>query len=291
MTSLAEAYRAEGLLPYHELPDITQPGWCPDPLVIAREPTDNQHLLALGLAHRTDIGNEHYQVLTDRSIRFLGATALVPRVALNEGGDLWQATRDLEVAYKQGGEPRWLRTFARLHHMPVFSPELEKEGAPILLAKGFTPAEIACFYFVRQAPQWSRLTVHWSRPYFEEYMAGHMRNLERITGTLPGLKQFSFSYDNLVRTYEDIFGKEFNRKDIQFFYQQSVGYMLKPTSRIQEIAIACNMARDINFVRTIQEYVNDGVSVEWVCGWTHVRALQERLKHMKPRVGRIALSA
>ncbi|HYH75099.1 MAG TPA: hypothetical protein VD735_04010 [Candidatus Saccharimonadales bacterium] len=276
MTRIAEAYRSEGLLPYNQLPDITQPGWCPDPLVIEREVDDGQRLLALGLAHRTDIGNEHYRALTESTTRFTGASVARRCIIMNEGG-YWPSSDTLEHAYREGGESQWLQQHARQAGMAVVSPELPRDGCDLLLAEGFTPPEIACYLFVRQAPQYGRLnrTIHRS---FDYYMSKEMDQRAKETGL-----HFNFLVSNLIAVYEDTFHKKFDKNDTQFFYQQSVGYMLEPTSRIQEAAIACNMGRDVNFVRTIQSYVDEGVSVAWGCGWTHVRALEGRLRNMAPR--------
>ena len=282
MTHIVEAYRSERLLPYNELPDITKPGWRPEPLVIERDLGDEQYILGLGLAHRSDIGNPHYRTLTEATARFTGVTATRRRVIMNEGG-YWPRRDTLEHAYREGGEMQWLQNYARQARIKVVSPELPHDGCDLLLEEGFTPAEIACYLFVRQVPQYRRLdpSVHLS---FDYYISEKMDQRAKETGL-----DFNFLVSNLIDVYEGIFQKKFDRNDTQFFYQHSVGYMLEPTSRVQEAAITCNMGRDVNFVRTIQSYVDKGTSVEWVCGWTHVRALEDRLRTMTPKIGKLAL--
>lgn len=283
MTHIAEAYRSEGLLPYNELPDITQPGWCPDPLVIERDLGDGQYLLGLGLAHRSDLGNPHYQALTEAAARFRTVTAASRCIIMNEGG-YWPRSDTLEDAYRGGGEMQWLQNYARRAGIKVVSPELPHDGCDLLLEEGFTPAEIACYLFMRQVPQYNRLdpNVHLS---FDYYISEKMDQRARETGL-----NFNFLVSNLIEVYEDTFCKKFDRNDTQFFYQHSVGYMLHPTSRIQEATITCNMGRDVNFVRTIQSYIDKGLSVAWGCGWTHVRVLEKRLRGMGSKIGKLALT-
>jgi hypothetical protein len=283
MPSIAEIYRDEGLLPYSELPDITQPGWCPEPLVIEREVAAGQHLLALGLAHHADVGNPHYQALTESTDRFISATTPERRCMLHEGGHR-SPSKTLKSAYEEGCEPQWIQTRGSQTKTKVVSPELYRDGVPFLLEEGFTPPEIACYLFTRQAPQYSRLDPKKQlsyKYYLDETMRDH--------GIKTGLN-YDFQVSTLITLYEDTFHRKFDIKDTQFMLQQSVGYMLEPTTRIQEVAIACNMGRDVNFLKAIQTCVDHGVSVEWVCGLTHVLALKERLEDMKPRLGQLALS-
>jgi hypothetical protein len=281
VTSIAEAYRAEGLLPYHELPDITQPDWCPDPLVVERDFGDGQRLLALGLAHHSSLESPHYRVLVDNTARFMGATVVRKRLILNEGG-IWPRADTLEQAYQAGGEAQWTQNYGMQTETQVESPELDREGIPLLLEEGFTPAEIACHIFVRQVPQYWRLDWRMHRS-FDFYIEQAMRDQAIRTGL-----NFDFQVSTLITLYEDTFGRKFDKRDTQFFYQHSVGYMLEPESRVQEVAIASNMARDLNFLRVVRSYLDKGMSVEWVCGWTHVRALQAKLESMQPRSPQLA---
>jgi hypothetical protein len=283
LPTIAEAYRSEGLLPYNELPDITQPGWRPDPLVIERDLGNGQHFLGLGLAHLSEVGNPHYNVLTERSQRFIGTTATQRRTIFNEGG-LWPQSDTLEDAYEEGGEAQWLQNFGRQNRVRVISPEPLQESAPRLLEEGFTKKELTCQLFIRQAPQYGRLDRRKHRGGYQYYMEEKMHQLSILTKL-----NFNPDFSYLVGLYEGMLDRKFDRNDTQFFYEQSVGYMLKPTTRIQEITIASNMLRDVHFVQTIQAYVNQGISVEWACGWTHVRALQARLMDMTPMLGNLLL--
>ncbi len=267
MISIAEAYRREGLIPYSELPDITQRGWCPEPLIIERDLGDGQYLAGLGLAHRSDIGNPHYRALIQTTTRFMGATVAAERILMNEGGP-WPLSDTLEEAYKAGGEPQWLQNYGATEGVSVVSPELRRDGASLLLQEGFIPSEIACYLFVRQVPQYERLDPG-TRPSFDEYIGRKMRQRAIETGV-----NFDFGLSNLIGTYETMFNKKFDREDTQFFYQHSAGYMLEPTSRVQEAATICNMGRDVNFIRTTQRYINQGFSVEFGCGWTHIYVMQ-----------------
>jgi len=270
--SIVASYNAESLRPYSELPDITDPAWDPDPLVVVRQGAEGQHLVALGLAHRTDRGNRHYRTLTEYAADFMTVTTEDKRVIINEGG-VWPIGDSLDVAYAAGGEAMWLQTYGKATNTPVVSPELPNDGADLMLAEGFTKEEIACFYFVRQVPQFGRITLQ--KKSFEEYIQDVMTRKADKLGW-----DFDFSLSNLIATYEDMYGKRFDRAETRFFYEQSVGYMLEPTTRIQKASIVCNMGRDINLLHTQQEYFNRGISSLTGFGWSHVYALQPRIEQM-----------
>ena len=273
-TKIAKQYRVEALLPYSQLPDITRPTWNPDPLVVAELLDNNGPLLvALGLAHRSDLGNSHHMMLAQVAASFIAFTDHLgtdyKRVIINEGG-VWPRSESLDLAYEEGCEPQWLQNFGIRMGVEVVSPELSNEGVDLLLTEGFTPAEIACYYFVRQVPQWQRST---RRPDFATYIQGKMDYYRPLLN-------FDFSLPNLVTLYEDTYHKTFDRTNTRFFLEQSAGYMLTPTSRVQQVSIACNMGRDINLLHTIEQYSKENVSTLTGFGWTHIRALQSRLERM-----------
>lgn len=270
-TKVGIKYRAEGLLPYDQLPDITNPAWNPDPLIVEHLGNEGLCLIGLGLTHRSDLSNPHHQILSRKAADFTTFTDRLGRghrrVIINEGG-VWPYSKSLDLAYEEGGEAQWLQNFGMQIDTEVVSPELPNEGVDLLLDEGFTPEEIACYYFVRQVPQWQRLT---RRPDFSTYI---QREMDRYRPLL----SFDFSLPNLITLYEDTYHKHFSQLDTRFFLEQSTGYMLNPTSRVQQVTIACNMGRDINLIHTIQRYFNEDVSVLTGFGWTHIRALQPRLQ-------------
>lgn len=227
--------------------------------------------MALGFAHRTDRGNKHYRVLTENASNFMAITAGEERAIVNEGG-VWPLGDTLDLAYAEGGEMMWLQTYGRETKTSVVSPELPHDGADLLLEEGFTCEEIACYYFVRQVPQWQRTTL---RPDFETYM---QRKMDRKAQMLEW--DFDFSLRNLIAVYEGIYNKRFDRTETRFFYQQSIGYMLPPTSRVHQAAIACNMGRDVSLWRTMKELFDQRVSVLSGFGLSHILAVKPMLEQL-----------
>jgi hypothetical protein len=273
-----------GFRPYDTLPDIADPNWEPEPLLVTRN-ISNQLLLAVGVKHRTQPGSEtkQYNAVREGFSYFELATRGLTRVVVVEGGTR-TIVDDPDEAYRQGSESSMTASLAAQHDIKQCSFEPDCYATKHLLDQGLLRRHVALYLTVRLLPVWSR-RINATGPSkwisFENWVKPRLRLLR----TEIGWEEFS-SYASIEQLYKEHYGSPFTPDDpvtIQYMLRETVGYMYAPVSPVHEVAIAANKQRDVCLALGIASLWQAGYSAFVPYGYSHIDTLQDFIRGLKPR--------
>jgi hypothetical protein len=271
-----DAFEHLGLAPYNSELDITQPGWDCEPLIIHRIGPKNQQLLFVAVRHSNIVeDNPHYQTVTDMAKYFIRETIDKPRVVVVEGGIRTCSTTP-DDSYRLGGEGALATWYASQHSIEQRCFEPVHQGAGYLLTQGFTHTEIATYLFARFVPSWYRRFQSGSTEGFEEYIHERLTCTGNLLFDWPDF-MLKYDYNALKSMYKTIYGTDFtpeNPATVQFLFEETTAYMQPPRSRIHQVAIEANRARDVNLARGLRTLWQSGVSAFVPYGYPHGVTLQ-----------------
>lgn len=222
----------------------------------------NQHLYYFGANHSRDPQDKQFEELRKFWEEFLHKTSGENRAVLIEGGI--RETRESEaLAIHRDSEAGFISYLAREREIPIFSPEPTDEVEQETLLKKYSREELACYYFLQYAYQWSTYPEG-KRPDLAQYVTALL--LKYLKGEL--WNTFDMSLDRMKGVYLSIFKKEFDIDDTDFLH--------KTISPTQHLSVTNSIARSRGeevrepyILKEIEKSWNESKSLFIIYGASH----------------------
>jgi hypothetical protein len=214
--------------------------------------SNNQKLYYFGERHSRDPQDSQWIQAKEFWLEFIKNTANQKRVVFIEGSK--PSLRETEEkSIRECGGPGFITFLASQHNVDIYCPEPSKSYETSELLKQFQQEEVAYYYFARSMSGWGRMTE--PKPKFEDYIT---RNLKRNKSEV-GWTDFDFSIENMKNIHKNIFEKEFDKNDSDFF--KSIVSPIKSETIINKIAKSCSNLRNEYILKEIEKCWNMGNSI------------------------------
>lgn len=223
-----------------------------------------------GVEHSNDPEDPVFDELRGRWQEFLDKTKGRNCALVVEGGRR-PITTTLKLAIQKFGEMGFIGTLAFKSGIPVYSPELDPRDEIRLLQGEFSKDYIAYYYLMRIVPQWHRCNppVAW-----HEFVGAYLKKYKGITG----FEDLDFSRENIEKVHQNLFGKELDLNDEDFFY--NLIDPAKDDNPVSQIASKVAKLRDESVVRLISELWKKKRSVFVVYGSEHAIVQEPALRYL-----------
>jgi hypothetical protein len=232
-----------------------------------------QILYYFGANHSHDPKNEQYPELRKFWEDFLNKTGDANSVVFVEGGKR-PVNESEEQAIIEGGEANFITYLASQKEIETFSPEPPEKFRFNELLKKFTKEEIIYYEFARTTFQWNRFTEG-EQSNFEDYINKYLSRDKHNSGW----DDFDFSIENMIRIQKQMFDREFDKNDKDFFYK-----IINPTtdfSRINELSrFEDSEFRDRYILQQIEKSWLEGRNIFVVYGCSHAVMHEPALKKL-----------
>ena len=227
-----------------------------------------QVLYYFGARHSYDPRNDQFTTLKNFWDNFINETRGQNCIVFVEGGKR-PVMNSEEEAIKVGGEAHFVTFLATKRNIGTISPEPDPTREREELLKQFPREKIAYYYFARAVDQWHRRN---QKSDFKTYIQQY---LERDQG-VSQWPDFDFSLENMKLIHKNLFGTDFNELDAEFFSK-----IVNPSltvSLINDVARSCGGFREIEILKEIEHFWNDGKNIFIVYGQTHAVIQEPVLK-------------
>ena len=212
-------------------------------------------------------GARHSYIPTDKQFsalkkfwnKFLNETKKQNCIVFVEGGKRPIAENE-KAAIENSGEAGFITFLAVENHTETLTPEPDQKWEREELLKKFSKEEVEYYYFARTVDQWHRRN---QKPDFEIYIQPFLERDQRISQWL----NFDFSLDKMRLIHKSLFRTDFNKLDNQFF-AKIVNPMLT-VSIINNVAKNSGKLREIEILREVERFWNNGKNIFIVYGQTH----------------------
>jgi hypothetical protein len=221
----------------------------------------SQYLYYFGSRHSYDPKDKQFNEIEAFFNDFIKETRGKDSVILVEGGKRPIAKTQAEAILK-GGEMDFVAFLAGQLGMNNVSPEPPEDFRLHELAKHFSKNEIIYYDFARVVYQWNRKV---KKPPFEEYLNWFLEEDKQNSGW----NDFDFSISHMAEIHKNLFGKEFDRNEKDFFYS-----IVNPTTEFSVINKISRFEdagfRDLYILGEIEKYWKEGKNVFVIYGFSHV---------------------
>lgn len=229
--------------------------------------SQNQFLLYFGAEHKKNPLDPQFELIKEKWNEFLKKIGKSKSVVIFEGIANLDDKTTIEEAIKKYGESGAVVNLAKEAGIPFIRPEpiINYEAEDLL--KEFTKDEIFYFYVIRSLSSWLRSAD----------LADFKNFIERIVQrykTELGWADYNFSFDpTIIRIHAEIFNKNFDLIDKDFI--SKIVSPMHHKSRINDIARMSTTIRNLEILRTIEDYWQRGYNIFIVYGASHA-VMQER---------------
>jgi hypothetical protein len=230
---------------------------------------DRQMISYFGVRHCFDPQDTQFDALRKFWHEFLDNVDRERAIVFVEGGMRPLHTSENE-AILSGGEAHYITYLSHQENIATFSPEPPEKLRLEILNKRFSKEEIMYYEYARTAHQWNRML---QKPNFEKYIQDSLE----YTKERSDWHDFDISLDHMERIQKNIFHRDVDKNDIQFFYDA-----INPTttfSRINELSrFEDSGLRDVYILQQIEKYWHEGKSIFIVYGKSHAVMHEPALK-------------
>lgn len=232
----------------------------------------DKELVYVGVQHSMDLENEQFKVIESLWADFIKDKEASNVLAVVESG-LRKTELDKESAILKHGEPGLLVFLAQQQGVDVQCFEPDRRFLMNQFLDKYSKEEIFYNHIAQVILQWNRFS---KKPNFEEYINQFILRDRDNSGWV----DFDFSFENAKKIHKNMFDKEINIHDKEFF-NENLNPHLK-LSVLNSISKSYNTIREVKIVEGILESWNKGNSVFVVYGSGHAivqeRALRSLLK-------------
>lgn len=225
---------------------------------------DKQKLYYFGANHSFEPKNEQYDLLKKEWNKFL-QDENKKKIVMVEGAVRNTQEMSEEESIKQDSEAGLLSLLAQKNDIEIMSPELSYEKEWGFLEEEFGTKRSAYYFFSRVAAQWFNKT---EKPTFEEYMRKDCESDKELISS----GDYVHTYENIKEIHRELFHTGFDELDEEHFSNQA-----RPTKN--EVSRYCNDLRDINIIKEIQKYWDEGYSIFIAYGSSHTYVQEDYLKN------------
>ncbi len=230
-----------------------------------------QHLYFFGSHHTYDPEDIEITKLEECWSDFTKQTKENERIVLVEGG-VRSISETKEVTIKEGGEVSYIAFLAKQNSINTESPEPPQSYWYDTLAEKFSRDTVAYYDFARICYQWNKQGKHIS---FEEYISSFLSSNAKESGWT----DFDFSLIHMKAIHQELFQKEFNPEDEEFFYD-----IINPTtdfSIINKISLFDDEGvRDGYILKEVIRHWNTGKSLFIIFGQQHAVIMEGALRNL-----------
>lgn len=228
-------------------------------------------LYYFGERHSFNPDDKQWITVKDFWRKFCAETADTKRIAFMEGGLRKGNDYEKKSIMDEGG----MGLLAHLAHkegIAIHSPEPDDVYERNELEKQFLRKEIQLYYFARVVHQWCRKLE--PRPDFKKYICQYLERDKKSSKW----DDFDFSLESIIRNYEEIFNRPFDKNDKDFLY--SVVNPVELRTVINRVSRHSSEIRDEYMVKEIVKYISEGYSVFGQFGASHGVRQEPLLKEL-----------
>ncbi len=229
-----------------------------------------QKLIYFGANHSFDPKHEQFEKIRSLWNSFLNETVEGKRLMVIES-HISNIVTDEQEAIIKTGEVGFAALLAHSAQCPYMCFEPRVKDVFETLLKSYTKDELIYHDIIQSAFQWNNLT---KKPDFKEYIEHYLKwDAKEL-----GWTDFDFSYKNIERIHQEMFGKALDKNDRKLFYD-----IIDPSQKngiINEVSREVDLVRDSRVVETIKSEWEKNNSIFVVYGSGHAVIQEPALRKL-----------